>query len=193
MQPLPAAPLEAEMLHGIGEVELATVNAEFGNLQAEYQRRNDLIGNLVEVTKASAQFEQQTGATIDQLVAVVVALALKVERRGAPSVSGFMPSPHVASRKPAICESFQITADIAKDYGIIDTVLEYRKLSRLLTATGAAGAPRGLRHMQAQGLGLGHHSSPRAGGAPSWARRMTATCGHRIRHAARGWRATRKV
>ena len=29
------------------------VNAEFANLQAEYQRRNDLIGNLVETVKAA--------------------------------------------------------------------------------------------------------------------------------------------
>jgi LemA protein len=35
------------------------VNAEFANLQAEYQRRNDLIGNLVETVKAAAGSEEK--------------------------------------------------------------------------------------------------------------------------------------
>ena len=41
---------------GVNSVPTAEehVNAEFANLQAEYQRRNDLIGNLVETVKAAA-------------------------------------------------------------------------------------------------------------------------------------------
>ncbi|HUG45210.1 MAG TPA: LemA family protein, partial [Sphingomicrobium sp.] len=35
------------------------VNAEFANLQAEYQRRNDLIGNLVETVRGAAGSEEQ--------------------------------------------------------------------------------------------------------------------------------------
>jgi LemA protein len=35
------------------------VNAEFANLQAEYQRRNDLIGNLVETVKGAAGSEER--------------------------------------------------------------------------------------------------------------------------------------
>ncbi len=44
---------------GINSVPTAEekVNAEFGNLQAEYQRRNDLIGNLVETVKGAAGSE----------------------------------------------------------------------------------------------------------------------------------------
>jgi len=46
---------------GINSVPTAEehVNAEFGNLQAEYQRRNDLIGNLVETVKGAAGSESQ--------------------------------------------------------------------------------------------------------------------------------------
>ena len=46
---------------GVNSVPTAQeqVNAEFANLQAEYQRRNDLIGNLVESVKAAAGSEEQ--------------------------------------------------------------------------------------------------------------------------------------
>ena len=57
------APLAALSLSGCGLNSVPTaeekVNAEFGNLQAEYQRRNDLIGNLVETVKGAAGSESQ--------------------------------------------------------------------------------------------------------------------------------------
>jgi len=57
------APLAALSLAGCGLNSVPTaeeqVNAEFGNLQAEYQRRNDLVGNLVETVKAAAGSEEQ--------------------------------------------------------------------------------------------------------------------------------------
>ena len=57
------APLAALALAGCGLNTVPTaeehVNAEFGNLQAEYQRRNDLVGNLVETVKAAAGSETQ--------------------------------------------------------------------------------------------------------------------------------------
>lgn len=57
------APLAAISLSGCGLNSVPTaeeqVNAEFANLQAEYQRRNDLIGNLVESVKAAAGSEEQ--------------------------------------------------------------------------------------------------------------------------------------
>ena len=56
-------PLAALSLAGCGLNSVPTaeekVNAEFGNLQAEYQRRNDLIGNLVETVKGAAGSESQ--------------------------------------------------------------------------------------------------------------------------------------
>ena len=57
------APLAALTLAGCGLNSVPTaeeqVNAEFANLQAEYQRRNDLVGNLVETVKAAAGSETQ--------------------------------------------------------------------------------------------------------------------------------------
>jgi LemA protein len=57
------APLAALVLAGCGLNSVPTaeenVNAEFANLQAEYQRRNDLIGNLVETVKGAAGSEGQ--------------------------------------------------------------------------------------------------------------------------------------
>src|SRR5215210_8564305 len=57
------APLAALSLAGCGVNSVPTaeeqVNAEFANLQAEYQRRNDLIGNLVQTVKAAAGSEER--------------------------------------------------------------------------------------------------------------------------------------
>jgi LemA protein len=36
------------------------VNKEWGNIETSYQRRNDLIGNLVETVKGAADFEKST-------------------------------------------------------------------------------------------------------------------------------------
>ena len=55
------APLVAISLSGCGLNSVPTaeenVNARFADLQADYQRRNDLIGNLVETVKAAAKQE----------------------------------------------------------------------------------------------------------------------------------------
>ncbi len=57
------APLAAVALAGCGLNAVPTaeerVNAEFANLEAEYQRRNDLIGNLVETVRGAAKGEEQ--------------------------------------------------------------------------------------------------------------------------------------
>ena len=57
------APLAAFSLAGCGLNSVPTaeeqVNAEFANLEAEYQRRNDLVGNLVETVRAAAGSEEQ--------------------------------------------------------------------------------------------------------------------------------------
>jgi len=55
------APLAAITLAGCGLNSVPTaeenVNARFADLQADYQRRSDLIGNLVETVKAAAAQE----------------------------------------------------------------------------------------------------------------------------------------
>lgn len=56
-------PLIALALAGCGLNSVPTaeeqVNAAWGNLQSEYQRRNDLVGNLVETVKAAAGSEER--------------------------------------------------------------------------------------------------------------------------------------
>jgi LemA protein len=60
-----------------------TVEESWRQIDVELQRRHDLIGNLVEVTKAAAQFEQQT------LAQVVAARGQAVAARGAgPAAQG---------------------------------------------------------------------------------------------------------
>jgi LemA protein len=64
------APLAALILAGCGLNSVPTaeekVNAEFANLQAEYQRRNDLVGNLVESVKGAAGSEEQILARVTE-------------------------------------------------------------------------------------------------------------------------------
>jgi LemA protein len=43
-----------------------TVNKEWGNVQTTYQRRNDLIGNLVNTVKGAANFEKSTLEAVTQ-------------------------------------------------------------------------------------------------------------------------------
>ena len=67
------APLAALSLAGCGLNSVPTaeenVNAKWANVQSEYQRRNDLIGNLVETVKGYAKQEK------DVLVGVTAARA----------------------------------------------------------------------------------------------------------------------
>ena len=64
------APLAALSLAGCGLNSVPTaeeqVNAEFANLQAEYQRRNDLVGNLVETVKGAAGSEERILTQVTQ-------------------------------------------------------------------------------------------------------------------------------
>jgi LemA protein len=61
LRTLVLAPLVAASLAGCGLNSVPTaeevVNARFADVQADYQRRNDLIGNLVETVKAAAAQE----------------------------------------------------------------------------------------------------------------------------------------
>jgi LemA protein len=60
-----------------------TIEESWRQVDVELQRRHDLIGNLVEVTRASAKFEQQT------LAQVVAARTQAVAARGAgPAAQG---------------------------------------------------------------------------------------------------------
>ena len=60
-----------------------TIEESWRQIDVELQRRHDLIGNLVEVTKASARFEQQT------LAQVISARTQAVAARGAgPAMQG---------------------------------------------------------------------------------------------------------
>jgi LemA protein len=58
-----------------------TIDESWRQIDVELQRRHDLIGNLVEVTKASARFEQQT------LAQVISARTQAVAARGAGPVA----------------------------------------------------------------------------------------------------------
>jgi len=82
------APFVALGLAGCGLNTVPTaeeqVNAEFANLQAEYQRRNDLIGNLVETVKAAAGSEEQILTQITEARARATAVNLTPEQLDDP-------------------------------------------------------------------------------------------------------------
>ena len=82
------APLAALTLAGCGLNSVPTaeeqVNAEFGNLQAEYQRRNDLIGNLVETVKAAAGSEEQILTQVTEARSRATSVTLSPEQLDDP-------------------------------------------------------------------------------------------------------------
>ena len=81
-------PLAALSLAGCGLNSVPTaeerVNAEFGNLQAEYQRRNDLIGNLVETVKAAAGSEERILTQVTEARARATSVNLTPEQLDDP-------------------------------------------------------------------------------------------------------------
>ena len=82
------APLAALSLAGCGLNTVPTaeeqVNAEFGNLQAEYQRRNDLIGNLVETVRAAAGSEEEILTQVTEARARATSVNLTPEQLDDP-------------------------------------------------------------------------------------------------------------
>jgi LemA protein len=82
------APLAAVSLAGCGLNTVPTaeeqVNAEFANLQAEYQRRNDLIGNLVETVKGAAGSEERILTQVTEARARATSVNLTPEQLSDP-------------------------------------------------------------------------------------------------------------
>ena len=81
-------PMVALALAGCGLNTVPTaeeqVNAEFGNLQAEYQRRNDLVGNLVETVRAAAGSESQILTQVTEARARATSVNLTPEQLSDP-------------------------------------------------------------------------------------------------------------
>ena len=82
------APLAALSLAGCGLNTIPTaeeqVNAEFANLQAEYQRRNDLIGNLVETVKGAAGSEERILTNVTEARSRATSVTLSPEQLSDP-------------------------------------------------------------------------------------------------------------
>jgi LemA protein len=82
------APLAAFSLAGCGLNTVPTaeeqVNAEFANLQAEYQRRNDLIGNLVETVKGAAGSEERILTQVTEARSRATSVTLTPEQLSDP-------------------------------------------------------------------------------------------------------------
>lgn len=81
-------PLAAFSLAGCGLNSVPTaeeqVNAEFANLQAEYQRRNDLIGNLVETVQGAAGSESEILQQVTQARSRATSVSLTAEQLDDP-------------------------------------------------------------------------------------------------------------
>lgn len=82
------APLAALSLAGCGLNSVPTaeeqVNAAWGNLQSEYQRRNDLVGNLVATVEQSAKVEGDTLKEITEARASATSIQLSADQLDDP-------------------------------------------------------------------------------------------------------------
>ena len=83
------APLAALALAGCGLNSVPTaeeqVNAAWGNLQSEYQRRADLIPNLVETVKGYAQQERQVLTEVTEARARATSIQLDADDLSDPA------------------------------------------------------------------------------------------------------------
>jgi len=83
------APLAALALAGCGLNSVPTaeeqVNAAWGNLQSEYQRRTDLIPNLVETVKGYAQQERTVLTEVTQARARATSIQLSADDLSDPA------------------------------------------------------------------------------------------------------------
>ena len=109
------APLAALSLAGCGlnSVPTAeeTVNAEFANLQAEYQRRNDLIGNLVETVKGAAGSEERILTQVTEARARATSVNLTPEQLEDPQ---------------AVARYNQAQAGLSQARSLLGTVIQER-------------------------------------------------------------------
>jgi len=84
-----AAPVAAVALAGCGLNTVPTaeeqVNAAWGNLQSEYQRRSDLIPNLVETVKGYAQQERTVLTEVTQARARATSIQLSADDLSDPA------------------------------------------------------------------------------------------------------------
>lgn len=84
---LAAAPLALSLAScGVNSVPTAeeAVNAAWGNVEAEYQRRNDLIGNLVETAKGAANSEEEILTKITEARAAATSAKLSSDQLDNP-------------------------------------------------------------------------------------------------------------
>ena len=83
------APLAALSLAGCGLNSVPTaeekVNAAFGNMQADYQRRADLIPNLVETVKGYAQQERTVLTQVTEARAKATSIQINAEDLSDPA------------------------------------------------------------------------------------------------------------
>jgi LemA protein len=83
------APLAAASLAGCGLNSVPTaeeqVNAQWGNLQSEYQRRADLIPNLVNTVKGYAQQERQVLTDVTNARAKATSIQLNADDLSDPA------------------------------------------------------------------------------------------------------------
>ena len=89
-----------------------TVVTSFGNLQTQYQRRADLIPNLVNTVKGSSNFEQET---LNQVVSFVPALDSANNVIGLTTDYASMPTVDYNALKPERLRSFEVSAIYTKN------------------------------------------------------------------------------
>jgi LemA protein len=65
------------------------VNLAFGNLQSDYQRRSDLIPNLVQTVKGAADFEQETLTNLTQARARATSISIDPSNATAEQLQQF--------------------------------------------------------------------------------------------------------
>ena len=166
------APLAAFSLAGCGLNSVPTaeeqVNASWGNLQSEYQRRADLVPNLVATVKGYAQQEKSVLTEVTEARAKASSIQLKAERPHDPAKVAQFNRPRSARRiaRPSFVATFEAYPDLKSNQNFL-TLQASSKAPRIRSWSRAATIISRCRPITPASAPSPTRSAPRSSTAPS--------------------------
>jgi LemA protein len=105
------------------------VNLAFGNLQSDYQRRSDLIPNLVNTVKGAADFEQETLTSLTAARAKATSISIDPSNATAEQLQAFQEA------QSGISQSLGRLLMISENYPQLQASANFKELQVQLEGT----------------------------------------------------------
>lgn len=105
------------------------VNTKFGDLQAQYQRRADLVPNLVSTVKGAANFEQSTLTAVTEARAKVASINIDPSKVTSEQLTQYQ------SAQAGLSQALSHLIAVAEDYPELQAVSAFLDLQSQLEGT----------------------------------------------------------